>query len=79
MPTTYAIQGFTLAITTASSGPTASLMLELSHPLSERVAVAQLSANLNGPTYERAAEEPCDHCCDDCAARAAVARGRAVG
>lgn len=75
---TLTIQGFTLAIANASSGPTASIMLELSHPATEAVAIANLSANLNGPTYERAAE-PCDHCCDDCAARAAIAKGRAIG
>jgi hypothetical protein len=78
MPTTLAIQGFTLAIATATTGPTASLMLELSHPQSDRIAVAQLSANLDGPTYAKP-EPACDNCCSDCANRAAVARGRALG
>lgn len=79
MPTTLTIENFTIQILTERPGPTESLMLELSHPQSDRIAVAQLSANLNGPTYERTPDKPCNNCCSDCANRAAVATARTIG
>ena len=74
---TYEIQGFTLAIATATNGPTESIMLELSHGSTEAIATATLSADTRAADVVRA--EPCDHCCEDCANRAAVARARAIG
>ena len=76
MPITYEVEDFTLVVATAGSGPIASLMLELSHSQSDRIATAQIAAKLDGPTYDHTPAEPCDHCCKDCANRAAAARAR---
>ena len=75
----YEISGFTLTIATEASGATISAIAELTHPASQGIGAANITANLNGPTFEHATAEPCDNCCADCANRAAVARGRAIG